>query len=125
MVMNTTDLRNIVRKICLLAIQGNLHLEEVGRIWPLEAKGHAFLKQVYDDIEDGVEHAPGFFFKRGIDQDAWQDTEMYRILLLDAELLAMDLDFNILNTCRKEVLQSKVFASSNIQESVRKWFANR
>jgi hypothetical protein len=78
----------IAQKICRQALKGKLSLEEFFKIWPQENQD-AFLKIVYEDVEDAVEHLPSSFITKKIDWNAWKKMDTYKNLLIDNELLAL------------------------------------
>lgn len=76
-----------VQQICSSALKGKLSLDKFLKIWPQENQD-IFLKIVYEDIEDAVEHLPSSFITNKIDWNAWKKTDTYKNLLIDHELLA-------------------------------------
>jgi hypothetical protein len=99
----TQDLRPPVIDLCERALRGELSLEDLQQLWPAEAMDDTFLAQVYTDIEDGVEHLPGFAFRAGIDRQAWLKSEMYWLIYLDCVLLAQDAPNPRLLECRHAI----------------------
>ena len=109
----------MVREICIEALEVRLQLQEISDRWPEDANTHGFLRKIHADVEDAVEHTPGYFFKKGVNRDAWVHSDMYLTLLLDVALLEMDSDFERLDVCRERLLKSKHLAPGNVRERVR------
>ena len=101
------ELSRKVFALCDKALEGSLSLSELQRLWPPEASQDAFFAQIYSDLQDGVEHLPGFAFRSGIDWNAWQKSETHWLLYVDSLLLAYDSPTDELLRCYHAVVAQK------------------
>lgn len=118
--MNKTEheLRKTVLEICDLALNGQMSLDRFTELWPRGADAIPFLKTISDDIEDGIEHAPGSFLKGGIDIEAWQKSDMYALLSFDAKLLRLDKPLTDLMRYRQKAQESRDFSEQSFRSIV-------
>ena len=116
------EIKSVVSEICSRALEGTLTLDEFCALWPQFLFTTPFYYQIYDDLEYGIEHTPGFFFKRGIDYEAWIDSDAYLRIFLDSVLLNYNKDVDTLQQCRNFVLQDKNLTKEIIQNSVEGYF---
>jgi hypothetical protein len=68
------------------AIAGSLQPEDFYKRWPKTIAGAAY-KQIYLDIENAIEHTPGYFFKSGIDLATWKEQQERTHLVIDLALM--------------------------------------
>lgn len=85
--MSVPDIRKKVHELCLKALDGKLSSNDLRTQWPQAANESPFLKQVYEDLNDGIRHLPRSWFKKGIDVEIWRDQLEYNPILLDSTLL--------------------------------------
>jgi hypothetical protein len=102
--MSHSELKVIAKGLCKDALNGDLSLEKFYELWPDSANKDPFLKQVYDDIEDGTEHIPSFWFTKGINFKAWENSLSFFILSVDYILLGYSEDSSDLLDCRKHII---------------------
>jgi len=119
------ELATLVLNLCQMAIKGELKIGDLSRLWPKEANNVCFLLSIYEDVENGVEHIPGFLFKKGIDLVSWQQSDMYMALYLDIILLRKygDKNDDELMEFRESVLKKEKL-SVDLIESLGKSFFN-
>ncbi|MBI4683612.1 MAG: hypothetical protein HY755_00245 [Nitrospirae bacterium] len=117
------EFNKILQSLCKSARDGVLTLKDFHRQWPEEANTNLFFKQLYEDIEDGVEHIPGFIFKRGVDYKSWHNSESYLILYLDFILLGFDKSADELQQCRSFVLEQEKLSEEIIKDRVKEYFS--
>lgn len=119
------EINKILQDICKRAIDGELTLKDFNGQWPQDAKLNPFFQQLYEDIEDGVEHIPGFIFSRSIDYKSWHESETYFILCLDFILLGMDKNADELLECRTSVLEQGILSEKRIKDQVNEFFKKK
>lgn len=118
MTKNEHELRNTILEICGLALKGELSPDRFSDIWPGEADAVPFFKIIFSDIEDGIEHTPGGFFKKGVNIEAWQKSDMYALLSFDAKLLRLDKPLADLMHYRQKAQDSKDFSEQSFRTIV-------
>lgn len=104
--------------ICNRAIDGNIDLKEFYESWPNEANNDLFLEQVYEDVEYGIEHMPGFFLKDGVDLDQWVNTKPYLTIYLDSKLLIAGYTTDDLISYRKAVIENSQFKKEYVDKQI-------
>ncbi len=119
---NQKDLTRIIQNICKSALHGELKLEKFYELWPEEANDNSFLKQIYDDVEDGVAHLPGTWLTGKILSKEWYRSNMYHILYLDSILLTFDKGTDELMRCREYVIRQKELSVEIIKKRVNDFF---
>lgn len=68
-------------------LDGELSLEALQREWPTGAETDTFFQQVFDDLLDGVEHAPGHWLRKGLHVERWKQSWSYSVISVDCVLL--------------------------------------
>jgi hypothetical protein len=114
----TSELISVISALCKDALYGKLKLEEFYKRWPHEADSDPFLRQLYEDIEDGVQHTPGFVFKQNVDLDAWGKSREYLVLYLDLSLLNLNEDTERLARRRSAIIQTTHLTKQTIDTQV-------
>lgn len=100
--------REVLVYLVSKALNGNLNIEEFYSTFPdAVLKVSPFFKDVYDDIEDAVEHFPASFIKGTPKFDVYKTSKVYYKLLLDLKLLNSDIDEDELYDARKNELKKK------------------
>jgi hypothetical protein len=100
-------------------------LEVFYRVWPEDANIIPLFKQIYEDIENSIEHLPGTWFTRKILYKEWYKSDIYFTLYLDSILLSFDKSDDELMQCRKFVLEQKKFSEEIINNKVKEYFKIR
>ena len=95
---------------------GKIKLEEFYIRWPKAADTSSFLRQIYDDIEDGIQHTPGYLLKEGLNHEAWTKSYSYLAVYLDLSLLSLNVTFEQLEEHRQTILESKPESTKNVDE---------
>lgn len=99
-----------IQEICTQVLQGGVSLEKFLKVWPHENQD-AFLKIVYEDVEDAVEHLPASFITGKVDWKTWVKTDTYKSVYIDNVLLAFwKSDAQRLIECRAITIR-KMFTS--------------
>jgi hypothetical protein len=119
---NQRRLTNIIQALCEDALRGELGLERFWDSWPEEANSNGFFRQIYDDLEDGVEHLPGEWFTGKILWRAWLGSGTYLTIYLDGILLGYDRSSEELMQCREFLLKQKKLSEENIKSKVAEYF---
>lgn len=84
--MNEIEIESI-RKVIQSAINCELTIENLYHQWENSWNENRFLKEVFDNIEDSIEHMPGYFFSKEVNINKWHQTIGFKILNVDLELL--------------------------------------
>lgn len=117
------ELNITIKSLCQKALDGILTLNDFHKMWPEKgANLNPFFKQIYEDIEDGIEHTPGFFFKHGINYKSWNKSDMYFTIYLDFVLVGYNKGPNELLQCHKFVLKQKKLSEVIIKDKVKEYF---
>lgn len=112
-----------IKSLCEKALEGMLTLNNFQEMWPeKKTPMNPFFRQIYEDIENGIEHTPGFFFKRGTDYKSWHKSDMYFTIYLDFLLLGYDKGADVLLQCHKFVLGQKNLSEEIIKDKVKEYF---
>lgn len=69
------------------ALAGAIKIDELHHSWPMGADEDPFLARVFEDLEDAVEHFPGYWLSGKPDVLAWKKSREYFLLYLDSLLL--------------------------------------
>jgi len=115
---NASEVVSTLQDLCRDALGGRINLEEFYTRWPEAANTSSFLRQIHDDIEDGIQHTPGYFLKEGINQEAWSTSHAYLIVYLDLSLLGLNVGFEELEQHRRIMLESKPQSTKNVDDLV-------
>lgn len=107
-----------VESLCTRALEGTLNLEDFYREWPGRPEKGSFLESIYDDIEDGVQHAPGTWIAGKIDLQKWKESWEYLVICLDLQLLRSGKDPDQLLELRNEILSAKRMSLADMQSLV-------
>lgn len=116
------ELTGIIQNLCKGALNGELNLEKFYDSWPEAASVNPFFKQIYEDIEDGVQHLPGAWLTGKILFKEWYKSAMYFTIYLDFVLLDYDKKADELMQCRKFILEQKNLSEEIIKDRVKEYF---
>ena len=100
-------MKKIILGLCQQALQGKLNLNDFYDQWPKEANNIELLSEVYEDLEDSIQHMPGKFFTKEVDLAAWEKSNMYMYLYLDSKLLERTENYDVLYNVRAKILKNK------------------
>lgn len=109
--------RAILLALCELALRGELSLDQYHAAIP-ESFPDGFLQEIAEDIEDGVEHAPGRWLRGGVDITRWIDSHEYLTLYLDRLLLRSTCGNRELAEVRQRVLADLPLSRRTIKRAV-------
>jgi hypothetical protein len=116
--LNQQNYRDVIQRICERALIGEIGLEEFHSSWPVEANEDPFYQQLFDDVEDGVEHLPGNPFTGRTNYKLWYSSYEYLLIYLDCMLIRSGKDTAQLMACRDAAIKQKVLSKATIEESV-------
>lgn len=68
--------RELLISLCERVLTGEMTLDEFDRAWPEPVENPA-LGPLRDALEDGIEHTPGFLFRRGVNIPVWHRSPEY------------------------------------------------
>jgi hypothetical protein len=95
----------ILLKLCHSALEAKIDIFHFYDEWPYdEGKSDIFLKHLYDDLENGIQHTPGSIFTGKVLYDKWRKSEPFRLIQLDKMLLEKCMDTQMLSECRKNII---------------------
>ena len=115
---NDQELLSTIQSLCRDTLSGKIQLEEFYVRWPEAANTKSFLRQVHDDIEDGIQHTPGYLFQEGINHAAWSKSHPFLAVYLDLSLLSLGMAFEDLEQFRQTILQSRPQSPKNVDEQL-------
>ncbi len=120
--MDEKEVKAKIIELCLAGIDHKLSLDELAQKWPIHIEGDAypFFRKVFGDIEDGIEHAPGYWFKKGLNVELWKTTDMFWQLHLDIALLKRNESLDELEQCYVDITARPDMP--NAEEAVAEWF---
>lgn len=75
------ETKEILNLIIDDALQGKINLEQFYNRWPKELNNDRFYHQMFEDIENAIEHTPFIFFTKKLKYNEWIKTQEYRRLL--------------------------------------------
>lgn len=119
--MKNTEIEDIIKDICAKVLKGDLSIDEFHVLWPRQANNNYFYQVVFQDLEEGVEHCPGFFHKKGINIQEWEISNLYRTILIDTILLDYkNKDEEFLKKCRSRIISSSALTCEEIKIKLEK-----
>lgn len=107
-----------VRGLCSLALEGKISIDELYSSWPKEANENPLFRLIFEDLEDGIEHIPGYFLKPDIDMDAWKNSREFLMIFLDNAILQSNLSVDEMFHCRERILSRKGLDQDFINNSI-------
>lgn len=123
LMQNQKQMSAIIHDLCKRALDGELNLENFYELWPEEASHNLFLKQIYEDIEDGVQHLPGTWRTGKMLSNEWYKSDMYFTIYLDFLLLDYDVKkTDELIQCRKFILEQRNLSVEMIKDGIKQCF---
>ena len=105
---NFEEFRSILIDLCDKALKGDLGLEAFFATWPEEITKTGFVLQLFDDLEDGVEHFPGHWLSGKKDFKTWESSDMAYRVSVDLQLLASSLNEEQMFNLRKLILDKSI-----------------
>jgi len=85
------ELRRNIIVLLKKAINGELSIEDFYESFPYEIKSNEpSIEIIYDDIESAIEHFPASILDGSLKKDVFQNSDEYRNLVIDLELLNSD-----------------------------------
>lgn len=119
--MSNAETEDIIKSTCTKVLKGELLIDELHNLWPKEANNNSFYQIIFQDLEAGVEHCPGFFYKKGVNVQQWEMSDLYRTILIDAILLDYkNKDEKFLEECRSSIIHSSALTCEEIKIKLEK-----
>jgi hypothetical protein len=115
--MTDRDLRTKLSTLCQRVLRAELSVRDLHALL-LHVQLGPFYDDVAADLRDAVEHTPGKWLSRGVDQEAWKDSEGYLTVLLDEQLLGTDLPAERLAELRGRVLDQPILDRTSIEKAI-------
>jgi hypothetical protein len=78
---------SLVSGLLKSAIDGKLEMNELAKAWPFKKGSSDSLDVLYEDLEEGVTHTPGFIMSGKIDLKGWHQQYEYAALVCDSLLM--------------------------------------
>ncbi len=121
--MEKNEIINLIRNILIQALNGNLYLPVFYDVWPNEVNNNPWFETIYEDLEEAIQHTPGFFIKKGVDYNTWCKSYEYHVLIIDYLLLKYsDKEEKILLQCKKHVVSTPLTSKERIEEEINRYF---
>ena len=117
------DLRHVAESFCKQVLEGQLDLVRLVEEWPSDAKSDPFLTSVYEDLEEAVEHQPGFWLRKGVNLPLWRKSLEFLKVLLDFHLLSRKEDSISLLRCRQRLIQEPELSQANVKQKIEEFFS--
>jgi len=108
-----------IKRICDDALKGNLKLRDFHVLWPEEANDQIVFRQVYDDLEDLIEHTPFYLFSRNIKYDKFYNSDAYLRVYLDRAILEHCDSIHQMERCRDSVLSHRRISKEAIEHCLK------
>jgi hypothetical protein len=93
-------INNQILSIVQKAINAQLSLEDLMKLWPEELDDIDFYESIFLDVESSVEHFTNY--------NSFISSENYSNLIIDAFVLKLDKNIDFLNTARQKLLLEQV-----------------
>lgn len=115
---NFEEHRATLVALCEKTLQGGVGLEEFIAVWPEAIAQTEFVRELFDDLEDGIEHFPGHWFSNKKNFKAWEESYMAYKLRVDAQLLASDLSEERMFALRKTIIDKDIKDEETIKRLI-------
>jgi len=110
---------HIIRRICDDALNGNLKLRDFHALWPKKANYQLLFRQLYDDLEDLIEHTPFSLFSRKIKYELFYNSDAYLRVYLDRAILEHCNSIDQMELCRNSAISLKGVTKEAIERFIR------
>lgn len=104
--------------VCEKVLRGELSLKEFCVLWPGEMAKTEFISELYDDLEDGVEHFPGHLLSGERDFETWTSSHMAQMIRIDLQLLISGLCEKDMLALRRAILDGDVKDDIRIKKMI-------
>jgi hypothetical protein len=102
-------------RLCERVLAADMNSEEFHAAFPW-TQGDGFVEAVWLDLRDAVYHAPGRLFRKGIDHDAYRESEPYLVVYLECELLRLGLERDQILAVRRSVIDQRELSRELIEQ---------
>ena len=109
----------MIKRICDDALKGNLKLRDFHTLWPEKANDQLVFRQVYEDLEDLIEHTPGSLFSGEIDYDNFYNSQAYLRVFFDRAILEHCDTIYKMERCRNSVLSHQRLSKEAIERCIK------
>lgn len=110
----------IIMRICDDALKGNLKLRDFYVLWPEKANDWLFFRELYDDLEDLIEHTPFSLLSRKIKYEVFYNSDAYLRVYLDRAILEHCNSIDQMEQCRNSALSLKEISKETIEGFIKK-----
>lgn len=112
---------SLVSGLLKSAIEGKLKMAELKSSWPFKNGSSNALDVLYEDLEEGVTHTPGFIISGQIDLQGWEKQYEYAALVCDLLLISIIKTPERWLSLREDVLKSlEDYSNESIKKKVQK-----
>lgn len=87
--MYPQELVKILASLLDRAEKGLLQREEFYQLWPDERSSDPFLEQIFEDLENAIEHMPGSLLSGEVNLSQWRSSGDYRRIVADRQVVTM------------------------------------
>jgi len=101
---NINEIKKQIISMCDMALKGELSIGDFYEKWPKEANSYPLFKQIYDDVEDAVEHLPSSIITNKKLLSKWMNSKTYLTVFLDFIVLSCDISYEMAYQYRKYIL---------------------
>lgn len=108
MTSNFEEYRKRLIILCEKSLHGDLSVEELFATWPKEISKTGFMQELFDDLEECVEHFPAHVISGKKNFELWSRSHMFYKLNVDVQLLASGLCEGRMFSLRKVILDNDI-----------------
>jgi hypothetical protein len=105
---NLEEFRGALIDLCKKVLQGDLSIETFFTTWPKEISQTEFVSDLFDDLEECVEHFPAHVISGKKDFKLWSHSYMAYKLSVDTQLLESGLSEERMLSLRKTILDNDI-----------------
>lgn len=115
---NFEDFRATLKSFCEKALEGDIKLVTFWNEWPKELSKTELVLELFEDLEDGITHFPGFLLSGKKDFESWRGSDMEHRIRIDLQLLASGLHEKHIFLLRKIILDKNIRDKDHIKELI-------
>lgn len=102
-------------RLCERVLAADMSSEEFHAEFAL-MQGDELVETFWLDLRDAVYHAPGRLFHKGIDREAYRESEPYLLAYLDCELLRLGLERDQILAVRRSVINQRELSKELVEQ---------
>ena len=113
--------RNSLISLCERVLLGELSVTEFFSLWPAEISKTEFIAELFDDLEEGVEHFPAHILSGKKDSVLWTSSHMAQKIRVDMQLLISGLCDDDMLSLRSKILADNVKDEGDIKKMIKEF----